>query len=257
MLHGRGFASARNMLSSGVTSQIRDFTMPPQALVILVPLAIKAVMSTFAARMEAAAGLPLRVVNDLNPAIAERVFSGRSGDLGLTNPPYVRQLVDAGLVEPGAHRAFGRVRLAVARRAGTGLPVDPQQQDVVALLTGAASIGYTGAGTSGRSYLGALARLGLVETVAPRCRPMGGGAPVAAVAAGELEYAVAPLTTILASPGVEPAAIFPDALGTHIDMSAFVTRQAAPEAMAMLDFLTAPELDDELAAAGVSRFELT
>ena len=85
---------------------------------------------------------------------------------------------------------------------------------------------------------------------------MGGGAPVLAVAAGEIEFAVAPLTTILSSPGVEPAAIFPDELETHIDMSVFVTRTAAPEAMAVLDFLTSPELDAQLAANGVSRFEL-
>ncbi|XCC96281.1 substrate-binding domain-containing protein [Salipiger sp. H15] len=230
--------------------------MPPQALVILVPLAIKAVMSAFGTRMEAAAGLPLRVVNDLNPAIPERIFAGRPGDIGLTNPPYVRQLIEAGLVDAATHRAFGRVRLAVARKAGSGAGVLGGQDEIVAMLKSARSIGYTGAGTSGRTYLGMLGRLGIVAEVAPQSRPMGGGAPVTAVAAGEIELAVAPLTTILASPGVEPAAIFPDALGTHIDMSVFVTRQAAPEAMAVLEFLTSPTLDEELAAAGVERFEL-
>lgn len=230
--------------------------MPPQTLVLLVPLAIKAVVAAFGPRMEAAAGVPMRTVNDLNPAIAERVFAGRPGDLGLTNPPYVTQLVEAGLVDAAAHHPFGRVRLAVARRAGTGGAVLGGREEIVALLTGARSIGYTGAGTSGRSFLGALARLDSIAAVTPLCRPMGGGAPVTAVAAGEIELAVAPLTTILASPGVEPAAIFPDTLETHIDMSVFVTRASAPEARAVLEFLTAPELDAELAAAGVSRFEL-
>lgn len=231
--------------------------MAPQALVILVPLAIKAVINAFGARMEAVAGLPLRTVNDLNPAIPERLFAGRPGDIGLTNPPYVRQLVEAGLVDPAAQRAFGRVRLAVARKAGSDAPVLHETDEIVGMLKAAKSIGYTGAGTSGRTYLGVLGRLGIVSEVAPQSRPMGGGAPVTAVAAGEIELAVAPLTTILASPGVAPAAIFPDALGTHIDMSVFVTRQAAPEAMAVLEFLTSPALDEELAAAGVSRFELT
>ncbi|MBE9636423.1 substrate-binding domain-containing protein [Salipiger pacificus] len=213
-------------------------------------------MTAFSVRMESVAGLPVRTVNDLNPAIPERIFAGRSGDVGLTNPPYVKQLVDAGLVDAATHRAFGRVRLAVARRAGHGGEVLGETAAIVDLLKAAPSIGYTGAGTSGRTYLGALSRLGIVETVAPQSRPMGGGAPVTAVAAGEIAFAVAPLTTILASPGVEPAAIFPDELGTHIDMSVFVTRQAMPEAMSVLEFLTSQDLDDELAAAGVSRFEL-
>ena len=230
--------------------------MPSQELVILVPLAIKSVIGSLRGCIEQAAGVSLRPVHDLNPAIAERVFSGRRGDIGLSNPQYVRQLTDAGYVDRAAHGAFGRVRLAVARRHGAGGPMVTGTKEVVALLTSAQSIGYTGAGTSGRTFLGVLGRLGLVATVGPRCRPMGGGAPVLAVAAGEIEFAVAPLTTILSSPGVEPAAIFPDELETHIDMSVFVTRTAAPEAMAVLDFLTSPELDAQLAANGVSRFEL-
>lgn len=231
--------------------------MPLQELTILVPLAIKPVVAELRPGMESAAGAPLRAVHDLNPAIAERVFEGRRGDIGLSNPRYVRQLIDAGHVAPEAHRAFGRVRLAVARRDGVGGPVLTETQEIVEMLSAARSIGYTGAGTSGRTFLGVRGRLGLVAQIGPRCRPMGGGAPVAAVAAGDIEFAVAPLTTILASPGVEPAAIFPDALETHIDMSVFVTRMAGPEAMAVLEFLTSPELDARLAAAGVSRFELT
>ena len=230
--------------------------MPSQELVILVPLAIKSVIGSLRGCIEQAAGVSLRPVHDLNPAIAERVFSGRRGDIGLSNPQYVRQLTDAGYVDRAAHGAFGRVRLAVARRHGAGGPMVTGTKEVVALLTSAQSIGYTGAGTSGRTFLGVLGRLGLVATVGPRCRPMGGGAPVLAVAAGEIELAVAPLTTILSSPGVEPAAIFPDELETHIDMSVFVTRTAVPEAMAVLDFLTSPELDAQLAANGVSRFYL-
>ncbi len=231
--------------------------MTSHELVILVPLAIKAVVASLRARMEAATGLQLRTVHDLNPAIAERVFQGRRGDIGLSNPTYVRQLIDAGLVDPAAHRAFGRVRLAVARKAGSGGPVLTEVEEIIALLGSGQSIGYTGAGTSGRTFLGVLGRLGVVGAVGPFCRPMGGGAPVAAVAGGEIGLAVAPLTTILASPGVEPAAIFPDALDTHIDMSVFVTRSAPPEAMAVLEFLAAPELDEVLSGAGVSRFELS
>ncbi len=126
---------------------------------------------------------------------------------------------------------------------------------IAALLRGAESIAHTGEGTSGRTYLDAMARLGLAAAVAPKGRPMRAGGPVASVAAGETELAVGPLTTIMASLGVVPAAIFPAAAGAEIDISVFLSTLSAAGASNVLDVLAGTELDAELAAAGVMRFE--
>jgi len=224
------------------------------ALRIFVPLAIRAVFEGLVSRLEAAAGRAPALVLDLNPAIPRRIQAGEPYDVALTNPPYVATLVAAGLVDGASHRPFGRVPLAIGRRAGVAAPVLTDAPEIIALLRGAASIAYTGAGTSGKTYLDAMARLGLAEAVATKARPMGGAGPVASVAAGETELAVGPLTTILASPGVVPAAIFPEALGTGIDMSVFLSPLPGPGAAGVLDFLTGPELDAELADAGAKRF---
>ena len=85
---------------------------------------------------------------------------------------------------------------------------------------------------------------------------MPGGAPVQSVIAGESSIAIAPLTSILATPELVAIAVFPDTLGTHIDMSVFLAASARPGAARVLDFLTAAERDGELAAAGVARFTL-
>ena len=221
---------------------------------LLVPLAVRALMERLAPRLEAVAGQALVPLVDLNPAIAKRIAAGEAFDIGLTNPPYVEALVAAGRVDGGSHRPLGRVPLALGRRAGTEGPVLTGTAEIVALLRGAKSIGYTGAGTSGRTYLDAMAQLGLSEAVAPSSRPMDAGEPVASVVAGETELAVAPLTTILSSPGIVPAAIFPEALGAHIDISVFLGPSPRRGAAAVLEFLTGPEIDPDLAAAGVSRF---
>jgi hypothetical protein len=232
-------------------------TMPrdADALRIFVPVAIRAVFIRLAPRLEAAAGRALAPVFDLNPAIPERILAGELYDIGLTNPPYVDALVAAGRADGASHRPFGRIPLAIGRRADVEAPVLTDAEGIAVLLRGAESIAYTGDGTSGRTYLDAMARLGLSETVAPKGRPMGAGGPVAAVAAGETELAVGPLTTIMASPGVVPAAIFPAAAGAQIDISVFLGTRRAAGAAAVLDVLTGPELDAELAAAGVVRFE--
>jgi molybdate transport system substrate-binding protein len=232
-------------------------TMPPDtgALRIFVPVAIRALFMRLAQRLEAAAGRALAPVLDLNPAIPERILAGEAYDIGLTNPPYVDALVAAGRADGASQRPFGRIPLAIGRRAGMEAAVLTDAAGIAALLRGAESIAYTVDGTSGRTYLDAMARLGLSEAVAPKGRPMGAGGPVASVAAGETELAVQPLTTIMASAGVIPAAIFPAAAGTQIDISVFLSTLPAAGASDVLDVLTRPELDAELAAAGVMRFE--
>ncbi|MBX9594233.1 MAG: substrate-binding domain-containing protein, partial [Roseomonas sp.] len=232
-------------------------TMPrdAEALRIFVPEAIRAIFERLAARLEATAGRALAPVFDLNPAIPERIRAGEAYDIGLTNPPYVDALVAAGRADGASMRPFGRIPLAIGRRAGVVAPVLTDAAGIAALLRSAESIAYTGEGTSGRTYLDAMARLGLSEAVAPKGRPMGAGGPVASVAAGETELAVGPLTTIRASPGVVPAAIFPAAAGAQIDIAVFLSMSCAAGAADVLNVLAGAELDAELADAGVMRLD--
>lgn len=222
---------------------------------IFVPVAIRALMGRLAVRMEAAAGVPIAQIIDLNPAIHQRIAGAEAFDLGLTNPHYAKELFASGHADGASHRPFGRVPLAIGRKAGTEDPVRTSEQEIAALLSGADSIAYTGAGTSGQTYIDVLNRLGLKDAVMSKSRAMGAGEPVASVAAGEIELAVVPLTTVLSSPGIVPAAVFPEQLGTHIDFSVFLSTEPRTGSAAIVAFLTASELDAELAAAGVLRFE--
>jgi hypothetical protein len=228
----------------------------PSDLRVFVPLAIRVTIDGLVPRMEAVAGAALTCSFDLNPAIPDRISAGEGYDVGLTNPRYARALISDGLAAAASHRAFGRVPLAVGRAAGRADADRKDLGEIRAVLIAAESIAYTGAGTSGRIFLDALERMGLSKSVLPRSRAMRGGEPVASVASGEVELAIAPLTTILSSPGIVPTAVFPDDLGVHIDMSIFSSASPRRGAAALLEFLTAPELDAELAAAGIRRFDL-
>ena len=83
---------------------------------------------------------------------------------------------------------------------------------------------------------------------------MEAGGPVAAVASGEVELCVVPLTTVRSAPGVVPAAIFPSELGADIDISVFLSSAPAQGAARILELLTSPETDADLTAAGLIRF---
>lgn len=222
---------------------------------MFVPVAIHALYRDLAPRLAAVAGKTLEPIVDLNPVIPKRIMAGELYDIGLTNPPYVDALVAAGLADGASHRPFGRIPLAIGRRAGAVGPVLTEASQIATLLRNADSIAYTAAGTSGRTYLDAMARLGLSAEVAAKGRPMDAGGTAASVAAGEAELLVGPLTTVMSSPGIVPAAIVPDALGTQIDISVFLSLLPGTGAAAVLAFLTGTELDAELAAAGVTRFQ--
>lgn len=223
---------------------------------IFVPAAVRALMEKLAPRLEVAARRMLVQVVDLNPRIPERIAAGEPFEIGMTNPQYVTALIASGHVDGASHRPFGRVPLAICRKAGTEEAVLTGAEEIVAMLRSAKSIGYTSSGTSGRIYVQAIDRLGLSRSITPKSRPMGSGEPVASVAAGEAELAIAPLTTIISNPGVVPAAIFPDELGTNIDISIFLSASPKDGADSVLELLSGTELDDELTAAGLLRFEL-
>ncbi len=200
---------------------------------------------------------------ELNPLIPEKIRGGEPYGIGLTDPPCEKALIDDAFADGGSHRAFGRVSLAVARKGGAHGQIIADSNGAEALLRSSKSITYTGAGTSGCTYLDAMERIGLTESVLPRSHAMAGGVPAGSVANGEwrmangeYELAIAPLTTVIATPGVVPTAVFPEHLGTHIDMSVFRSAASPTAAANVIDFLTDHDLDDELAAAGIARFGL-
>ncbi|MCE8509616.1 hypothetical protein KBY28_14300 [Ruegeria pomeroyi] len=228
--------------------------MTTASLHIFVPTEIRGLMARLGPRLDAAAGRPVIQIIDLNPRIPERIAAGEAFDIGLTNPEYVPALIASRHVDATTHRPFGRVPLAVGCRAGAKAEPLRHAPAIADLFRRADSIAYTGAGTSGHIFLDAVARLGLSDTLRPKSRPMGGGEPVASVVAGDTELAVAPLSTILSTPGLAPAAVFPCDFATDIDMSIFLSPTPGSGATAVLDLLTSGTLDDELAAAGAMRF---
>ncbi len=228
----------------------------PTILRMFVPAAIGAVMDRLMPRVAAQTGVQVIQKVELNPLIPERIRAGEPYDIGLTNPSYAQTLIDDGFADGGSHRAFGRVSLAVARRGRAHGQIVADSHGIEALLRSAKSIAYTGAGTSGRTYLDVMERMGLTDSVLPQSHAMAGGVPAVSVATGEYELAIAPLTTVIATPGVVPVAIFPEHLGTHIDMSVFRNAASPNTAAQVIDILTNHNLDDELAAAGIARFEL-
>jgi molybdate transport system substrate-binding protein len=202
-------------------------------------------------------GIEVDVNYDVNPAVAKRIMEGEDFDVGLTNPWYVEEMISQGRVIPDIHVPFGRVPLTIGAAVPEPEAIASSHQDVHRLLSNADSIAYTYTGTSGKTFLRAIEMMGLGDQIRDRLRPMGAGEPPIAAAKGQVQYAIAPLSRIIAAPGVAPVATFPPELSLDIDMSMFVHRNSRPEmALQLIRFLSAPELDAYLRSHGVYRYEL-
>jgi ABC-type molybdate transport system substrate-binding protein len=202
-------------------------------------------------------GIEVGVNYDVNPAVAKRVMAGEGFDVGLNNPWYVEEMIERGLVMPDIHVPFGRVPLTIGAAGSEPRKIVSSQEAVRALLLNADSIAYTSIGTSGKTFLRALENMGLQDRIRDRLRPMGAGEPPIAAAKGEVQYAIAPLSRIVAAPGVVPVATFAPELGLDIDMSMFVHKSSHPEtALRLIRFLSDPEFDPYLRSHGVYRYEL-
>jgi molybdate transport system substrate-binding protein len=202
-------------------------------------------------------GIEVQVNYDVNPAVAERVMAGEHFDVGLNNPWYVEEMIKLGLVVPDVHVPFGRSPLTIGAAGPEPQEIVSSQEAVRNLLLNAGSIAYTSIGTSGKTFLRAIESMGLQDQLRDRLRPMGAGEPPIAAAKGEVQYAIAPLSRIIAAPGVTPVATFAPELGLDIDMSMFVHKSGrAGPAMQLIQFLSDPEFDDYLRSRGVHRYKL-
>jgi molybdate transport system substrate-binding protein len=226
-----------------------DFTL-------LSALAVQAEVEELLPRFKQEQGVEVHVNYDVNPAVAGRVMAGEQFDVGLNNPWYVDEMIAHGRVVPDVHVPFGRIPLAIGAAGAHANEIVSSHHAVHALLVESSSIAYTDIGTSGKTFLRAAGVMGLEHQIKDRLRPMGAGEPPIAAARGRVQYAIAPLSRIIAAPGVSPVATFPAELGLNIDMSMFIhfdTRHL-DLATRLIHFLSDPSHDAYLRSHGISRY---
>jgi molybdate transport system substrate-binding protein len=219
-------------------------------------IAVRPAILALIPEFRAATGYAVAPRWELNPKVKQQIEAGDPFDLVVINPNLIHDLVVLGKVEAASQVPFGRIAMGVAARAGSP-PLD--LGSVAAFeqaLKAAASIAYANEGTSGSTFISLLERLGLSDEVIPKLVPTSGGQTAAAVARGEAELAVIPVTSILAAaPEVALAGRFPPELQSYIDFAIGVSTSAgdAKAAGLLSRFLTSAASDEVLAATGLER----
>lgn len=219
-------------------------------------IAVRPAILALVPEFRAATGLTVVPRWELNPIIKRQLEVGEPFDLVVINPNLVEDLVVLGKVEAASQVPFGRIAMGVAARSGS----QPLDLDSVAAfertLRSATSIAYANEGTSGSSFIALLERLGISDELMPKLVATSGGQTAAAVADGEAELAVIPVSSILAAaPEVALAGRFPAELQSYIDFGIGISTGArdAKAAALLSRFLSSAASDEILAATGVER----
>jgi molybdate transport system substrate-binding protein len=221
-------------------------------------IAVRPAVLAVIPRFETATGHTVAVKWELNPTVRKQIEAGEPFDLVIINPHHIQDLAAAGAVEGGSEVAFGRIRMGVAAKAGSQPPNIGSVKAFEQALKDARSIAYASEGTSGGYFLGLLERLGIADEVTPKLVAVSGGQTATAVARGEAELAVVPVTSIIAAaPEVILVGQFPAQLQSHVDFSIGISAASASTqaqaATQLSDYLRSRAVDDILASKGLER----
>jgi molybdate transport system substrate-binding protein len=123
-------------------------------------------------------------------------------------------------------------------------------------LRDAASIAFAREGAGGVFFSALMPRLGLSDVLAPKLRPFTTGTDVsAALARGDAELGLLPLSELLGVPGVDIVGPFPqDIQGYAVMVAGVATRAAQPAAAKrFIDFVASAEMTPSVIGHGMER----
>lgn len=205
--------------------------------------ALKAVLEVLGPQFERETGNKL--VFTIGPAAAmkSQIDQGAAFDVAIVTPPLLDALAAAGKVDPATRAAIARSPLSVSVRAGAPKPDIATADALKRTFLAANSIGYNGQGASRAGIEAMFAKLGIADDIKPKIKLLQVSAPEA-VAKGEVEMALSPMSEVIAVSGAELAGAVPADFQSYLVLSGAVAAGSknADAAKAFIKFITAPSV---------------
>lgn len=193
---------------------------------------------------------------DVAAELRRQIEAGQAFDLAILTAGQLDAVMKSGFIVSGTRMALAQTPMAIAIRAGAGRPDIRTTAALVRTLQDATTITYAREGAGGVYFTQLQQKLGLAENLKTKLRPVGTGADAsAAVARGDAQLGVLPLSEILPVKGVEVLGPFPadvqDPMVMVAGISAAAKQRAA--ATALVTFLNSPEVRPVLKKKGMAR----
>jgi molybdate transport system substrate-binding protein len=202
-------------------------------------------------------GHVVRLVFGTSGGLQARAAGEQPADVVITSVLGVETLARRGAAVVGSRVDLGRVGVGVAVASGATAPDIGTPEALRDALLAAPSIGYADparGGQGGTHFASIIERLGITESLRGKTRLFPEGLDALhAVAAGQLALAAAPISEIIATPGLRLAGPLPPSLQARLAYAAvLLIRAPQPDAArAFLAFLGKPEARERFTAAGL------
>ena len=204
---------------------------------------LREVLAELRPDFERSSGHKLVVTYGLAAAFKQQIDAGERFDVAVLTPALLDEVIKQGKVLGDSRAIIARAGIGLAIRAGAPRPDIASADAFKRTLLGAKSIAYAKAGQSGVYFAGLLTRLGIADEMKPKSRQQATGVQVGeAVAKGEAELGVLPISEILPVKGVELLGPFPADVRSYVVMAAGVSAAAGDRKAAsdLVKFLQAP-----------------
>jgi molybdate transport system substrate-binding protein len=219
---------------------------------VLAPTTVRPVINALSPQFESMTGHKVVVGYDVAPAIKRQIESGVGFDLAIVTRPLMDDLIKQGKILVEMRSDISRAGAGVAVQNGAARPEIGSADALKHTLLSARSIAYAAEGTTGVYFLNLLDRLAIAAETKPKLNPMGGGAVLAPLVAGEADLAVATMPLIVEERRVQLVGAVPSELQNYIVFSAGVGSAAkeADAAKSFIKLLTAPASVPVIRASG-------
>jgi len=205
----------------------------------------KEVLAVLTPQFEQATGHRLHFTYIVISAMQQKLAAGEKPDMVLMPVPAIEARVKDGSLRADAWARLGTVRVAMIMRAGAAKPdISSREAFKKAMLEAKSVVHSNPAATPSGGHLAKVwEQLGIAEAMKPKLKfsnALDGG--VAALAKGEAEIGLYPLSEVISEKGITVVGLIPDAVQLNtVYGAAVLTANAAPEpAAAFVRFLADP-----------------
>ena len=237
-------------------------TAQAEELTVLGAGATRSVLQELAAPFERASGHHLTLEFATAAEVEERIAGGAAIDVAVLTRPRIEKLAHDGKIVANSSAMIGRSPIGLAVRKGAPHPDIGSVEAFKRTLLAAKSIAYTdpaSGGTSGIHLAQVLERLGLAAKLKPKIRRVTGspGHPPSvgdAVASGEAEIGMQPISELMTSAGIDIVGPLPTQLQSPdlVYVAGITTVSKQPQAAkALVDFLVGPAAAPIVKAKGL------
>ena len=227
-----------------------------ERITVLCSNGFKAVLQEVAPQFEKATKHEVAISYSVSAELRRRIEAGERFDIAILTPALMVAMIQGGHITARTRVELARSPMALAVRRGAAKPDVRTVDSLKASLLASRSIAFAKEGSGGVYLMGLLKKFGVFEQMTPKFKPTTTGDDVSkAVAAGEAELGVLPLSEILPVPGVELAGTFPADIQDYSVMvaGASAASSQSPAVKALLEFLTSRGINSVIEKKGMER----